>query len=272
MGAHLLQNDPNFTTGKFFAFLLYANIFYEPVRQLVSINNLVSAGKASGERVFEILDEPIRIQNPPEPVSFPKSDCSIRFQSVSFSYGSRGNIVENLDFEIPNQSTTALVGPTSAGKSTIANLLLRYYDANSGSIRIGNAELRNLRLEDLRQNIGFVSQDPFLFDASIKENLLLADRSKGDSDLEKALHAACALDFVRKLPDHWNTVIGERGIRLSMGEKQRLTLARAILKSPSIIVLDEATSSVDVENRAVYSRRAFQSNQKTNYLDYRTQT
>ena len=112
MGAHLLQNDPNFTTGKFFAFLLYANIFYEPVRQLVSINNLVSAGKASGERVFEILDEPIRIQNPPEPVSFPKSDCSIRFQSVSFSYGSRGNIVENLDFEIPNQSTTALVGPT----------------------------------------------------------------------------------------------------------------------------------------------------------------
>ena len=247
MGAHLLQNDPNFTTGKFFAFLLYANIFYEPVRQLVSINNLVSAGKASGERVFEILDEPIRIQNPPEPVSFPKSDCSIRFQSVSFSYGSRGNIVENLDFEIPNQSTTALVGPTGAGKSTIANLLLRYYDANSGSIRIGNAELRNLRLEDLRQNIGFVSQDPFLFDASIKENLLLADRSKGDSDLEKALHAAFALDFVRKLPDHWNTVIGERGIRLSMGEKQRLTLARAILKSPSIIVLDEATSSVDVE-------------------------
>ena len=247
MGAHLLQNDPNFTTGKFFAFLLYANIFYEPVRQLVSINNLVSAGKASGERVFEILDEPIRIQNPPEPVSFPKSDCSIRFQSVSFSYGSRGNIVENLYFEIPNKSTTALVGPTGAGKSTIANLLLRYYDANSGSIRIGNAELRNLRLEDLRQNIGFVSQDPFLFDASIKENLLLADRSKGDSDLEKALHAACALDFVRKLPDHWNTVIGERGIRLSMGEKQRLTLARAILKSPSIIVLDEATSSVDVE-------------------------
>ena len=247
MGAHLLQNDPNFTTGKFFAFLLYANIFYEPVRQLVSINNLVSAGKASGERVFEILDEPIRIQNPPEPVSFPKSDCSIRFQSVSFSYGSRGNIVENLDFEIPNQSTTALVGPTGAGKSTIANLLLRYYEANSGSISIGNAELRNLRLEDLRQNIGFVSQDPFLFDASIKENLLLADRSKGDSDLEKALHAACALDFVRKLPDHWNTVIGERGIRLSMGEKQRLTLARAILKSPSIIVLDEATSSVDVE-------------------------
>lgn len=247
MGAHLLQNDPNFTTGKFFAFLLYANIFYEPVRQLVSINNLVSAGKASGERVFEILDEPIRIQNPPEPVSFPKSDCSIRFQSVSFSYGSRGNIVENLDFEIPNQSTTALVGPTGAGKSTIANLLLRYYDVNTGSINIGNAELKNLRLEDLRQNIGFVSQDPFLFDASIKENLLLADRSKGDSDLEKALHAACALDFVRKLPDHWNTVIGERGIRLSMGEKQRLTLARAILKSPSIIVLDEATSSVDVE-------------------------
>ena len=247
MGAHLLQNDPNFTTGKFFAFLLYANIFYEPVRQLVSINNLVSAGKASGERVFEILDEPIRIQNPPEPVSFPKSDCSIRFQSVSFSYGSRGNIVENLDFEIPNQSTTALVGPTGAGKSTVANLLLRYYDVNSGSINIGNAELKNLRLEDLRQNIGFVSQDPFLFDASIKENLLLADRSKGDSDLEKALHASCALDFVRKLPDHWNTVIGERGIRLSMGEKQRLTLARAILKSPSIIVLDEATSSVDVE-------------------------
>ena len=247
MGAYLLQNDPTFTTGKFFAFLLYANMFYEPVRQLVSINNLVAAGKASGERVFEILDKPIRINNPTTPVTFPKSDFTIKFQSVSFSYGSRGGIVEKLCFEIPHGATTALVGPTGSGKSTIANLLLRYYEVHNGAISIGNIDLRSFKLDDLRQSIGLVPQDPFLFDASIKENLLLADPLVGEIALENALKAACALDFVRRLPDHWDTVIGERGVRLSMGEKQRLTLARAILKSPPIVVLDEATSSVDVE-------------------------
>ena len=156
-------------------------------------------------------------------------------------------MVKRLSFEIPHGSTTALVGPTGSGKSTIANLLLRYYDVNSGSISIGDINIKDFSLKDLRTNIGMVSQDPFLFDATVKENLLLANPLCSDENIIQALRNSSAYDFVKCLPDGWDTVIGERGVRLSMGEKQRLTLARAIIKSPPIIVLDEATSSVDVE-------------------------
>jgi ABC-type multidrug transport system fused ATPase/permease subunit len=247
MGAYLLKTEPTFTSGKFFAFLLYANMFYEPVRQLVSINNLIAAGKASGERVFEILDTPVEIINYKTPKAFPENINKIRFEKVSFSYGEATPIINDLSFSIPEGSTTALVGPTGAGKSTTANLLLRYYDVTSGKISIDNTDLRKIDLTYLRQNIGLVSQDPFLFDASIRENLLLAKPTAEEKDIWKSLEMASALDFVKALPLKENTVIGERGVRLSMGEKQRLTLARALLKDPPVIILDEATASVDVE-------------------------
>ena len=247
MGAYLLQTDSRFTTGQFFAFLLYANMFYEPVRQLVSINNMISAGKASGERVFEILDEEIEIKSPENPVSFPNSDRSIMFSKVSFAYDERQSIVKDLTFSLPSGSTTALVGPTGAGKSTIANLLLRYYDVEKGVVSIGGVDVRNFSLSSLRGNIGLVSQDPFLFDTTIKENLLLASPSSSEEEIVSSLKVANAWKFVEKLPNGLDTLIGERGVRLSMGEKQRLTLSRAILKSPPIVILDEATSSVDVQ-------------------------
>ena len=247
MGAYLLQTDPGFTIGQFSAFLIYANMFYEPVRQLVSINNLVSAGKASGERVFEVLDEPVEICDPDSPKEFPEIPHHVRFHSVSFSYSERKPIVDNLDFSMEHGTTTALVGPTGSGKSTIANLLLRYYDVNQGAVTIGGTDVREIQLQQLRQGIGLVSQDPFLFDASVKENLLLAHPEASDEEIEEALGVAQALDFVKRLPEGWDTLIGERGIRLSMGEKQRITIARAMLKSPPLMVLDEATSSIDVE-------------------------
>ena len=247
MGAYLLQKEPSFTSGKFFAFLLYANMFYDPVRQLVSINNLVAAGKASGERVFEILDTPNEISNHSQPIDFPQIIKEIEFKNVSFSYDDRNTIIQDLSFSIPEGSTTALVGATGAGKSTTANLLLRYYDISSGTISIGGKSLDRIDLTNLRQNIGLVSQDPFLFDATVRENLLLANPNARDDEIWQALDMASAKDFVQELPSQENTMIGERGIRLSMGEKQRLTLARALLKNPPILILDEATASVDVE-------------------------
>ena len=246
MGAYLLQTDPSFTKGKFFAFLLYANMFYEPVRQLVGINNLIAAGKASGERVFEVLDHPIEIRSPKEPKRFPRGSVGILFNNVRFSYPERGTLFERLNLEIPAGAVTALVGPTGGGKSTLANLVLRYYEVDEGFVSVGGVNLQDFALEDLRGNIGIVSQDPFLFDASVRENLLLARPNASEEDLTKALSAACALNFVNSLPENLDTMIGERGIRLSMGEKQRLTIARVLLKNPPVVILDEATSSVDV--------------------------
>lgn len=246
MGAYLLQTDPAFTKGEFFAFLLYANMFYEPVRQLVSINNLLAAGKASGERVFEVLDHPVEIRDPEAPLPFPAGEVGLSFRKVRFSYPERAGLVEGLDLEAPAGKVTALVGPTGAGKSTLANLALRYYDVDEGAVLVGGADVRKLSLADLRGNLGIVSQDPFLFDASVRDNLLLARPDASEQDLLDALDAACAREFTDRLPDKLDTLIGERGVRLSMGEKQRLTIARVLLKNPPVVILDEATSSVDV--------------------------
>ena len=193
------------------------------------------------------MDAPIEIKDSLHPSLFPLENHTINFSQVSFSYAQRSPVVEGLSFSLPHGSTTALVGPTGAGKSTVANLLLRYYNLDNGSISIGGIPIDHIPLNTLRANIGLVSQDPFLFDTTVRENLLLADEGATEEDIISALQSAHARDFVEGLPDGLDTHIGERGVRLSMGEKQRLTLARAMLKSSPILILDEATASVDVE-------------------------
>ena len=245
MGGYMLSTDPAFTFGQFVTFFAFSRMLYEPISRMTGLNHLLSAGKASGDRVFEILDHPVEINSPAQPKPFPDGLLPVTYHDVHFTYPERDQVIQNLELHLPAGKITALVGHTGAGKSTIANLLLRYYDVDRGSVTIGSTDVRDLSLADLRGNIGYVAQDPFLFDGSIEDNLRLARPDASEDQLIEALQGARAWDFVSRLPQEIHTNIGERGIRLSMGEKQRITIARVLLRNPPIIIFDEATSSVD---------------------------
>lgn len=231
--------------GALVGFFLYCGMFLDPISRLHQLNQLIATGLASGERVFEILDQESEVFEDPDPAPMPPAPLEVRYDNVSFAYEQRSPVLHDVNLTLPPAKCTALVGHTGAGKSTIANLLLRYYDISSGSLTINNTPINRLSLADLRAQIGYVSQEPFLFDGSIRENLLLARANASAEDLWRALEAANASAFVQRLPDKLDAKIGERGIRLSMGEKQRLTIARVILRNPPLLILDEATSSVD---------------------------
>jgi len=233
------------TMGEFVAFNIYCTMLYQPIFQLNALNHMIAAGKAAGERVFEVLDHPIDIENAANPAPFPPSPVEVEFNHVDFAYAERSPVLHDFHLTLPAGKVTALVGHTGAGKSTIANLILRYYDTSGGSVRINGTDVREIELGSLRSQIGVVAQDPFLFDATVRDNLLLARTEASDADIWEALTGASAADFVRRLPQGLDTLIGERGIRLSMGEKQRLTIARVLLRNPPLVILDEATSSVD---------------------------
>lgn len=243
-----------FTFGSFVAFFAYCAMLYQPLGTLNNLNHLFAAGKASGERVFEILDHPLEVAPPAQPQPFPAGIVEVRFDRVTFQYPNRPCVTENLDLVLPAGQVTALVGHTGAGKTTIANLLLRYYDVSGGAVTINGVDVRTIELEQLRTHIGYVAQDPFLFDGTVEDNLRLARPGASEADLIAALEAAAAWEFVQRLPEGMRTMIGERGIRLSMGEKQRLTIARVILKDPPLVVLDEATASVDTLTEAKIQR------------------
>jgi len=241
----LTQEGSAFTVGNLSMFIIYSQMIIQPIRTLSQMTQLVSTGNASGDRVFDLLDHPVEIVNCPEPKPFPAGAVTVRYENVEFAYAERRQVIHRINLVLPSGRITALVGHTGAGKSTIANLLMRYYDPTSGSITINDVPVDEIELNDLRTHIGVVSQDPFLFDSSVRDNLLLANNNASETDVVEALQGACAWDFVRNLPQGLDTFIGERGIRLSMGEKQRLTIARVLLKNPPLVILDEATSSVD---------------------------
>lgn len=246
VGGYLLLTQPEtFGFPQLVAFVLYANMLYRPIGELHGINHMLAAGKASGERVFEILDARVDVAEDPNPVDFPSGPVEVRFAKVGFQYPERPEILTNFNLTLPAGKVTALVGHTGAGKSTIANLALRAYDATDGSVTINGTDIREVRLNDLHERVGHVAQDPFLFEGTVRDNLTLAREDASDPEIESALKGACAWDFVQRLPNGIDTNIGEKGIRLSQGEKQRLTIARVLLKNPPFVILDEATASVD---------------------------
>ena len=247
-GSLLMQSQASggdFTLGDFISFFAYCSLVYDPVSRLNQLNQLMASARASSDRVFEILDHPVEIASPAEPKPFPQGVPEIRYENVSYGYPGRPAVMENFSLTLPQGKVTALVGHTGAGKTTLANLMLRYYDVTGGRVTLGGVDVRDFDLGELRQQIGLVAQEPFLFNGTVADNMLLAQPEASEADMIAALEAAAAWEFVKKLPEGMGTQIGERGVRLSQGEKQRLTIARVILRNPPLIILDEATASVD---------------------------
>jgi ABC-type multidrug transport system fused ATPase/permease subunit len=245
-GAVMVVNG-EMSLGTLVAFLSYVTSFYQPINRLTDIDNVFQEAIAAGERIFELLDETAEIKNAPGAVELPPIQGHVVFDDVHFRYGTGDKVLHNVDFQMAPGEVMALVGPSGAGKTSIASLLCRFYDPIHGTITVDGHDLRQVTLDSLRSQIAVVLQDTFLFNTTVRENLLLGKPGASAEELVDAARAAYAHDFIESLPEGYDTEIGERGVKLSGGQKQRLALARAILADPRILILDEATSSVDAE-------------------------
>jgi len=245
-GAWMVANG-QVTLGTLVAFLAYSTSFYEPLNRLTEIDNILQQAIAAGERIFELMDEVSDIQDAPDAMPLASIEGDVVFDDVHFRYQDGEEVLHDVDFHIAPGEVVALVGPSGAGKTSIARLLSRFYDPVHGRVLVDGHDVRDVQLASLRRHVAVVLQDTFLFNASVRENLCYGKPDATDEELVVATTAAYAHEFIEQLPQGYDTEIGERGVKLSGGQKQRLALARAILADPRILILDEATSSVDAE-------------------------
>ena len=239
----MVIND-HITTGVMVAYMLLVQRFFEPIRTISMQYNVMQRAMASGYRIFEVLDIPVTIKDPAKPLDCPL-DGSIKFDKVSFAYVDDNYILKNFDLEIKDGERIGIVGPTGAGKSTISNLIHRFYDANKGKVILGGVEIRKLTQEYIGKKVGMVLQDPFLFSGSILDNVRYGNPKVTIDEIQKAVNLLGIEEFLDTLPEGLNTIIGQRGADLSMGQRQLLSILRALLADTQYLILDEATSSID---------------------------
>ncbi|MCX5990493.1 MAG: ABC transporter ATP-binding protein [Chloroflexi bacterium] len=237
--------EGHLTIGDLSAFYAYVLTMFAPVRFLVFINQMALNALASGERIFEILDTPLDVMDRPGAVRLEHVSGSVTMENVSFAYGKGAPLLRDISIDVPPGKTLALVGPSGSGKTTLVNLIPRFYDPTTGTVQIDGHDVRDIQVEALRAQMGMVMQETFLFNASIRENIAYGRADASIEEIEAAARAANAHPFISEMPNGYDTEIGERGTRLSGGQRQRLAIARAILVDPRILILDEATSSVD---------------------------
>jgi ATP-binding cassette subfamily B protein len=247
-GQQVIQEQ--LTLGALVAFISYVGELLGPVRRLGWTIASITQAVASAERIFEILDARSDVEDAPGAVDLGPVSGQVRFEGVSFAYLKRERVLQNIDFEAQPGQVIALLGTTGSGKSTVINLIPRFYDPTAGQILLDGQDIREVTIQSLRQQIGIVMQDTILFAATVRENIAFGRPDASQAEIEAAASAAAAHDFILELADGYDTYVGERGVTLSGGQKQRIAIARAILKDPRILILDDATSSVDTETEA----------------------